>query len=407
MEEGTFMEWLKKDGDVVKEGEPIFTLESDKAAQEVESTDGGILSIPPDAPKPGDIIKVGHVLGYLLAAGETIPSGAAPADPTPEAAAPEVAAPTPCVEAVAPICTAIEEPAMTPPAAESPASPRARRAASVRSIDLGTLQPTGKGGRIRERDVLATQPSILDTTVCEVLEPMREVPVTALRRTIAERMMNSLRNSAPVTLTCRCDVTNMVALRNQLKATGADTIVPSYNDIIAKLVAKALRGHPMLAGRWNGDRILLPEAIHIGIAVDTEQGLLVPVIRNVSELSLFQVAQQSRTLIDATRTRSLKSADMQGGCFTLSNLGGFGIEAFTPIINYPETAILGIGAILRQPTILEDGQLGAREQMTLSLTFDHRVVDGAPAARFLQTVRKGIENPAAWLLSEMANSVPA
>lgn len=394
MEEGTFMEWLKRDGDAVKEGEPIFTLESDKAAQEVESTDGGILSIPPDGPKPGDIIKVGHVLGYLLAEGETMAAATAPA----------ATAPAPRVEEAAPICTTIAQPTVKPTPEETPASPRARRAARERSIDVGTLQPTGTGGRIRERDVLATQSSILDTTVCEVLEPMREVPVTALRRTIAERMMNSLRNTAPVTLTCRCDVTNMVALRNQLKAAGTDTIVPSYNDIIAKLVAKALRGHPMLAGRWNGDRILLPEAIHIGIAVDTEHGLLVPVIRNVPELSLFQVARQSRSLIDATRTRRLKPEDMQGGCFTLSNLGGFGIEAFTPIINYPETAILGLGAILRQPTVLEDGQLGVREQMTLSLTFDHRVVDGAPAARFLQTVRRGIENPAAWLLSEMANA---
>jgi pyruvate dehydrogenase E2 component (dihydrolipoamide acetyltransferase) len=124
----------------------------------------------------------------------------------------------------------------------------------------------------------------------------------------------------------------------------------------------------------------------------------VPVIRDVSELSLFQVARQSRTLIDATRTRRLRSDDMQGGCFTLSNLGGFGIEAFTPIINYPETAVLGLGAILRQPAVLEDGQLGVREQMTLSLTFDHRVVDGAPAARFLQTVRQGIEKPVPSLL---------
>ena len=174
--------------------------------------------------------------------------------------------------------------------------------------------------------------------------------------------------------------------------------MPSYNDIVVKLVANALRSHPMLAGRWDGDRILVPEAIHIGVAVDTDHGLLVPVIRDVSELSLFEVARQSRTLIEATRTRLLKSDDMQGGCFTLSNLGSFGIEAFTPIINYPETAVLGLGAIIREPAVLEDGQVGVREQMTLSLTFDHRVVDGASGARFLQTLRQAVENPAAWLL---------
>ena len=386
------MEWLKRDGDAIKEGEPIFTLESDKAAQEVESTDSGVLHIAPDAPKPGDVVKVGHLLGYLLAEGET----------TPIATAPIVSASRPPVEAAAPVSNPKADPRAKPTVGpivqETTASPRARRAARDNHIDLTALRPTGMGGRIRERDVLAATPIFHHAMASKTTAPMREVLITALRRTIAERMMTSLRNTAPVTLTCRCDATNLVALRQQLKALGTDVVVPSYNDIVVKLVAIALRSHPMLAGRWDGDRILVPEAIHIGIAVDTDHGLLVPVIRDVSELSLFEVARQSRTLIEATRTRRLKSDDMQGGCFTLSNLGSFGIEAFTPIINYPETAVLGLGAIIREPAVLEDGQLGVREQMTLSLTFDHRVVDGASGARFLQTLRQAVENPAAWLL---------
>ena len=386
------MEWLKRDGDAIKEGEPIFTLESDKATQEVESTDSGVLHIAPDAPKPGDVVKVGHLLGYLLAEGETIPI----------ATAPIVSASRPPVEAAAPVSNPNADPRAKPTVGpivqETIASPRARRAARDNHIDLTALRPTGMGGRIRERDVLAATPIFHDAMASKTTKPMREVLITALRRTIAERMMTSLRNTAPVTLTCRCDATNLVALRQQLKALGTDVVVPSYNDIVVKLVAIALRSHPMLAGRWDGDRILVPEAIHIGIAVDTDHGLLVPVIRDVSELSLFEVARQSRTLIEATRTRRLKSDDMQGGCFTLSNLGSFGIEAFTPIINYPETAVLGLGAIIREPAVLEDGQLGVREQMTLSLTFDHRVVDGASGARFLQTLRQAVENPAAWLL---------
>lgn len=386
------MEWLKRDGDAIKEGEPIFTLESDKAAQEVESTDGGVLHIAPDAPKPGDVVKVGHLLGYLLAEGETIPI----------ATAPIVSAPRPPVEAAAPVSSLSADPRAKPTVGpigqETTASPRARRAARENHIDLTALRATGMGGRIRERDVLAAAPIFHDAMASKTTKPMREVPITALRRTIAERMMTSLRNTAPVTLTCRCDATNLVALRQQLKALGTEIVVPSYNDIVVKLVATALRSHPMLAGRWDGERILVPEAIHIGVAVDTEHGLLVPVIRDVSELSLFEVARQSRTLIEATRTRILKSEDMQGGCFTLSNLGSFGIEAFTPIINYPETAVLGLGAIIREPAVLEDGHLGVREQMTLSLTFDHRVVDGASGARFLQTLRQAVENPAAWLL---------
>jgi pyruvate dehydrogenase E2 component (dihydrolipoamide acetyltransferase) len=283
--------------------------------------------------------------------------------------------------------------------AQAPASPRARRAAGERNVDLATLEPTGKGGRIRERDVLAATGR---AAAAPPADPtlMREIPITAMRRTIATRMVNSLNNTAPVTITCRADATNLVGLRQQLKAIGTNAIVPAYTDIIAKLVASALRAHPILTARWDGDRFLLPEQIHIGIAVDTEAGLLVPVLRDVSASSLSDVARQSRRLVEAARAARLTAADMQGGCFTITNLGSFGIEAFTPIINYPETAILGLGAILREPVALQDGNLTSREQMTLSLTFDHRIVDGAPAARFLQTLRQRIEEPVASMLSD-------
>jgi len=207
-------------------------------------------------------------------------------------------------------------------------------------------------------------------------------------------MMTSREKTAPVTLTCRCDATKLVALRNKFKLAADKSSVPSFTDIIAKVAAGALGQHPLLAARWEGDHILLPDAIHIGIAVDTEHGLLVPVVRDVTDLGVREIARRSRSLIEAARSRRLKAEDMQGGCFTLSNLGGFGIEAFTPIINYPETAVLGLGAIIREPVVMEDGQLGVREQFMLSLTFDHRIVDGAPAARFLQALREGIEKPA-------------
>jgi pyruvate dehydrogenase E2 component (dihydrolipoamide acetyltransferase) len=211
-------------------------------------------------------------------------------------------------------------------------------------------------------------------------------------------MKQSQAQTAPVTLTCRVDATNLVALRTQFKTAGGDAPVPSYTDIIAKLAAIALQRHPTLAGRWDGDKILLPDAINIGIAVDTEHGLLVPVIRNVQNLSLPDLVRASRELIQATQARRVKPEQLQGGVFTITNLGGFGIEAFTPIINFPETAILGLGAIRREAVVLEDGHMASREQVMLSLTFDHRVVDGAPAARFLQNLQQGIENAAAWLL---------
>ena len=377
MEEGTFLGWLKKDGDTVQEGEPIFSLENEKAAQDVESTDWGILSILSSAPKSGAVVKVGCLLGYLLKPGEALPLVISP-----------ISAVT--VSAAASPRSLFNAPTR-PHQKGAPASPRARRAARENQIDLATLQSTGRGGRIRERDVLAKVGS-------KPLAQSQTVPITALRRTIAERMLQSLQKTAPVTLHCRCDATSLVALRLRLKAIDSEIAVPSYTDIIAKLTASALSNHPMLAGGWDDPCIRLPDAIHIGVAVDTEQGLVVPVLRNVSDLSLSEIAQQSHRLIKLARNRGLKPADVQGSCFTLTNLGHLGIEAFTPIINYPETAILGLGAIVRDPVALADGTLTARDQLTLSLTFDHRIVDGAPAARFLQNLRQSIEAPLDWLL---------
>jgi pyruvate dehydrogenase E2 component (dihydrolipoamide acetyltransferase) len=386
MEEGTFLGWLKKDGDTVKMGEPLFTVESDKAAFDSEAIDSGILSIPASAPKPGDLVKVGCVLGYLLTAGE------AQGGTTPQAALAPATKPTVEPHTATPVPATVDR-----PDAESTkfaASPRARRAAKMLQVDLNALRPTGQGGRIRERDVLAVGPAPADVSAMAPAAAKLEVPITTQRRTIAERMMISREKTAPVTLTCRCDATSLVALRSKFKLAADSSIVPSFTDIIAKVAAGALGQHPMLAGRWDGERILLPDAIHIGIAVDTEHGLLVPVVRHVADLSVREIAHRSRSLVEAARSRRLKAEDMQGGCFTLSNLGSFGIEAFTPIINYPETAVLGLGAISRVPSVLEDGQLGVREQIMLSLTFDHRIVDGAPAARFLQALREGIEKPA-------------
>lgn len=393
MEEGKFLAWLKQDGDLIKEGEPLFTLESDKAAQEVEAIDSGILRIRPVGPKPGDIIKVGHVLGYLLAEGETAPSESGERltnVPPADSEKPQIKASQ--KQSAGLLAPSPQDGRSQSAGAETqpPASPRARRAAKTHHVDLSTLAPTGKGGRIRERDVLAASTKPMPTS-------MREVPITTMRRTIATRMVHSLSNTAPVTITCRCDATQLVALRQQFKAADS-TPLPSYTDIIAKITASALLTHPMLTARWDTDRLLMPEQIHIGIAVDTDAGLLVPVLRDVSTSPLTAIASQSRRLIEAALAGRLSTADMQGGCFTITNLGGFGIEAFTPIINFPETAILGLGAIIREPVALEDGTLTSRQQMTLSLTFDHRILDGAPAARFLQTLRQRIEEPFAWLI---------
>ncbi len=371
-----------KDGDLIKEGEPLFTLESDKAAQEVEAIDSGILHIAPDGPKPGDVIKVGHVLGYLLAEGESAPVSNQPEIKTRQLSEPPQSGENNLIHSPAPILLP------TKSRTETPASPRARRAAETHRVELAALAPTGKGGRVRERDVLAAATSISTTG-------MKQVPLTPMRRTIAARLMHSRQTTVPVTITARCDATALLAFRQQLKSLSSSLqhAIPTINDIFVKLTAAALGQHSMLAATWAEDHLLLPESIHLGIAVDTEAGLLVPVIRDVGTSTLTQIAAQSQRLIVAARAGQLAAADMQGACFTLSNLGSLGVEAFTPVINPPESAILGIGAIVREAVPLDDGTFTARDRLTLSLTFDHRVNDGAAAARFLQTLRHLIEHP--------------
>ena len=214
-----------------------------------------------------------------------------------------------------------------------------------------------------------------------------------MRRTIAERMTTSLRSTAPVTLTTTADATNLVNLRNQFKAVvPADGAAPGYTDFLVKLAAAALQRHPALAARWTGEAIVPAASIDIGVAVDTDAGLFVPVVRDAPALSLRQTAARTRDLAERARRGTLKAAEMEGGAFTITNLGAFGVDAFTPIIHYPQCAILGVGRIQRRPAAQAD-RIVLRDQVTLSLTFDHRIVDGGPAARFLQTLSQYVENP--------------
>lgn len=383
MEEGAFSAWLKNHGDRVEAGEPLFSVESDKVTMDVESLDSGILYLPADAPQTGAVVRVGQLLGYLLAEGEAPPAEAGPVAAAPVVASSPAPAPSPIVDAP----VARRE--------RAPVTPRARRVAAELGVDTAGLIGTGRGGRVRASDVLVASQAGHVVAASREQAAQPAAPITALRRTIADRMVASRQNTAPVTLTCLADATELVDLRNRWKVVSFETPAPSHTDIVVKLAATALRAHPSLAGRWESDRIVLPTAIHVGIAVDTEHGLVVPVIRDVHARSLAEVSAQSRELIYAARARRLRAEELQGGVFTVSNLGGFGIDAFTPIINYPETAVLGLGAIRKEAVVLPDGQIAARDRITLSLTFDHRVVDGAPAARFLQALVRLIEEPPA------------
>ena len=210
-------------------------------------------------------------------------------------------------------------------------------------------------------------------------------------------MLHSTQNTAAVTLTSRADATNLVSLRQQFKTSG-NTPVPGFHDILIKLTGLTLRRHPQMNCLWTDEGVVQPDGIHIGLAVDTEAGLLVPVVTNADQSSLSEISTRTTSLIDRARQRKCSAAELNGGTFTITNLGAFGIDAFTPIINTPQTAILGIGTIRREAVVLDDDRIAARDQMTLSLTFDHQAVDGAPAAAFLQTICQAIENPSAWLI---------
>ena len=269
-------------------------------------------------------------------------------------------------------------------------SPRAARTAEQLGIDWSQLTGTGTSGRIRERDVLSAASNHVVAPALPRIgspTPARTIPITPLRRTIANRMVASLQQTAPVTLTAEIDVTSLIEFREQLKRSG-ESLVPSITDCFVKLTALALKEHPLLNARWQDDAIEVFDEVHIGIAVDTAEGLLVPVVRDAHRQSVFDIAQQSRELIEKARARRLTANDLQGGTFTITNLGTLGIDSFTPIINFPETAILGLGRIHAQPNAITADVANVPRVMTLSLTFDHRVLDGAPTARFLQSLAR-------------------
>lgn len=389
MDEGTFVEWLKQDGEKVEAGEMLFVLEGEKASQEIESFDAGILRIPPDAPQPGDEVVVSQLLAYLVEEGETPPfelEGAAkpktPEPPRKEEPATQTVTPASVPESKAP------KPASSPPSKRTAITPRARRVARELGVDWSDLRGTGVGGRIREEDIRTAAQTLKAPTPAEVPPTAvrgETVPITRIRQTIAERMVAGVNEAAPVTITTKVDASGLVALRNRFKASDQYEFTPTYTDMVLKLAAIAVREHPMITGQWREDGIFIPENINIAFAVDTENGLLAPVIANVPEKSLSKIAVESREIVDSARKGELKADQLQNGVFTITNLGGYGVDSFTPIINLPQSAILGVGRIVHEPVVL-NGEVVPGEMMSLSLTFDHRVIDGAPAARFLERV---------------------
>jgi pyruvate dehydrogenase E2 component (dihydrolipoamide acetyltransferase) len=452
MEEGIFGEWLKPHGEPVRAGDMLFVLEGEKAAHEIESLDSGILCIPADAPQPGTTVKVGEVIGFLLAEGETAPATVrVPPTTTAPIAASQTHAPVrrtsspssleinglevrctstsgkstssalPSVTSTMPraagpaarrlarelgidlnavftpdptgrvLCEDVQSAAASRNQSQSGgttarnpvATPRAKRRARELGIDWTRLAGTGRGGRIRERDILTAKSDSPLPIPDSPSVPGRFVPASKLRQIIAQRMSAGVHQAVPVTLTTKVDVDSLVAYRERLKHEAVDGLVPSFNDIVIQQAAQTLRELPDLNACWQGHGIHHFDAVHIATAVDTPAGLLAPVVRDADQLTLPELAARTRGLVEQARAGTLTQDQLSGGTFTVSNLGMLGIDAFTPVLNLPQAAILGVGRIVEEP-VVRDGQLAAGKTMTLSLTFDHRVIDGAPAARWLQ-----------------------
>ena len=423
MDEGTFVEWLKKEGEIVREGDMLFVLEGEKAAEEIESFDAGKLYLPAEAPQPGDTVAVGQLLGYLLAEGESPPVAAPPtvvskvppqesstkdtqrvAGPAAGRLARERGIDLDAVPTLDPTgrVRSVDVPRNERPANDTAvsssrrrviASPRARRTAREMGVDWKNVVGTGRNGRVRERDVVSAKRHL---SAAAAPVPLPNVPgslttVSRIRRTIAERMVAGVHQAAPVTLNTKVNAVELASLRARYKSNGAE-IVPSYNDILVKFVAESLAECPALNACWVNDAIYVYEEINIALAVDTERGLLAPVLRNVASLSLEEIAVQSRQLAEQARSGGLSQERLRGGTFTVTNLGIFDIDHFTPIINLPQAAILGIGRVVDEP-IVDQGRVVPGKTLSLSLTFDHRVIDGAPAARWLQGFAKLIREP--------------
>jgi pyruvate dehydrogenase E2 component (dihydrolipoamide acetyltransferase) len=399
MTKGMVARWLVQDGQHVEQGQPLVVVMSAKITQEIEAPASGTMRL---LAQQEETCPVGQAIGEILGRGEPVRedhSGREEADrerpfaPTSSPAARRLARELGIDIALVPgpgrggritesdVQSFYDAQASTP---DIQATPLARRMAQEEGLDLARIAGTGPAGRVTEDDVL------------RVLEEKpksrtQALPLTGIRQIIAERMLSSLHTTAQLTLTAKADVSALVELRDVLRKRWNTPV--SYTDLLVKATAAALGEHPLLNSRLDGQQIVFLEHIHIGVAVALDDGLIVPVVRHADKRDLVDIHLTVRDLSERARSGTLTMDEVTGGTFTLTNLGMYGIETFTPILNPPEAAILGVGRI-GEELALRQGQVLSRSVMTLSLTIDHRIVDGAPGAAFLQTLIQFLEHPA-------------
>ncbi len=372
MKKGAVTKWLKAEGEAVQEGTELFELATEKITALVPAPASGLLGrVVADQ---GTELPVGALLALIGEPGDTFP-------PKEElAAAPPLASPSATPAAAAPAVGAVAAPAKGS-GEGAPASPAARRRAKELGVDIALVSPSAPGKRIMVEDVEA----FAAAAEAEPAPAGRVIPFVGIRKVVAERLTESLHTMAQVTVSREVDTSGLVARRATLAAgfeaaTGARL---TYTDLLVEIVARLLDDHPLLNATLTDQGIVCPPAVHMGVAVALEDGLIVPVIRDAGSRSLAEIARDRADLAAKAQAGTLSLEEVEGGTFTISNLGSFGADAFTPIVNPPQCAILGIGRIVDKPVAVA-GRVEVRPMVWLSLTFDHRIVDGAPAARFLQ-----------------------
>jgi pyruvate dehydrogenase E2 component (dihydrolipoamide acetyltransferase) len=438
MEEGTIVKWSKNEGDTIKLGEVIAEIETDKANMEMEALGAGVLRkilVPAGGKAP-----IGTLIGVIADANEDIAATLAQASATAAAAAPPATAP-PSAPAAKPAAAAppapepaAAKPAAAPPAAPAPAappqapaaapraagpvglvtapagrvkaSPLARAIAARSNVPLASVPGSGPGGRIIKRDVegyiasppdrtAAAAPAARPAAPVPSIAPGTAIPLSSMRRTIAKRLSESAFSAPHFYVTVEIDMDAAVSLREQLVR--VEELKVSFNDLVLKACAKALTRFPTVNASWTGEAIQTHADVHVGVAVSIPDGLITPVVRNADRKHVADISAEVKDLATRARDRKLKPEEFMGSTFTISNLGMFDVTEFTAIINPPESCILAVGAVRKQPVVKGD-QLAVGHRMRVTLSSDHRVVDGATAAQFLAEVRRLLENPVSLLL---------
>lgn len=404
MEEGAVASWLKKEGDTVEEGGALCEIETDKATMEYQSPYGGtLLKI---IAQPGKTLALNAPIAVIGNKGEAVDLEALLAKTAtksePEKPAIEkptvVAAPAKTVQPAAAVAGPTVAVAASPrtPSGRIKSSPLARRMAEANNISLSGVTGSGPGGRIVMRDIEAAVARGGSTGGMRSLSPRADqvIPVSLMRKTIAKRLLAGKNDAPHFYLTRSVNMANMLQWRKMLNdAAGDGGGKVSVNDLIILATSRALRHHPEINASWQGEEIIQYGAVHVAVAVALPTGLVTPVIRNADQLGIRDIAVTSRSLAQKAKAGQLTNEDYAGGTFTISNLGMFGIEEFTAIINPPQAAILAVGATVATPAVNDRGDVVVEQRMKVTMSCDHRVIDGAMGAQFLQTLAQFIEQP--------------